>query len=100
MNVNISVTIGRNVGKVPMDSKRWKEYKKGVHGVLQAFGFSLTSEETGSSHYITADGPVEEQHYRWWAEGSNEQTCGLRDVLGVLAEAFGQWGIHYSEGVS
>jgi hypothetical protein len=115
----VTITIGRNVGRVPLEDERWAEFRSGVSALVQDFiaedrGFVTVDGNVGEGFWVEDGERFAEDNACWIiqvpADFSDEESFRanlatimeagfwLKDGLAHLAHAFGQESFALGEG--
>lgn len=86
MTTTVTITIGRNVGNIPLDSRSWERFRQSVSDALTAGSAETWAQAT----YVGAWEGVSEDAAIWLAAVPADRLGALRAALGALASLYRQ----------
>lgn len=93
----VTVTIGRNVGTVPMDRDRWRLFRQSIRDTLVSVASDIYVDSAQA--WGEWDGTMEECA-TWVASVPSDSLWVLRDALPYLASTFSQEAIALTVGTT
>ena len=82
---SITVTIGRNVGDVPMPEQRWEEFKRDVQGTLANYADPSDQAEYADGHGVWGYVP-EQMHKRTLLSNYEPDEAAMMNLSRELSE--------------